>query len=150
MTRRILLLLLLLSLGIGGAYSQDWESIKNKTWLFEKEFAGFSIVFYETTTNELKAICQMQGSGLCVTLTTIYEVTINDESIQCAQLDSSSRTEGLPRFKFDSKAEDLIDIRNGEKARLLSNKPIVRKRTCEIVPIGRLENETITEDILNE
>lgn len=72
-------LIILISYCIG--FANPWDTIKEKTWIAEKEFPTNQYVFYETNSGLKKAIFQINGSGRCAILSLIYDVEINGDTI---------------------------------------------------------------------
>lgn len=65
------------------SFSQDiiFEKINNKTWFEDNGFAGTTIVFYKTSNGLLKAIRQINGSGVPVVSSGIYDVEIKNDTV---------------------------------------------------------------------
>ncbi len=78
---KILLNILCFSLFISIDKADLFQSINNKTWFETEEFAGASIVFYETATKLKKAIRQIQGSGVYITSSEIYDVKLDGNKL---------------------------------------------------------------------
>ncbi|QQS50979.1 MAG: hypothetical protein IPM71_15600 [Bacteroidota bacterium] len=74
------IILLILSLN---SYAQNSiiDKIDNKTWFEENGFAGTTIVFYQTSNGLNKAIKQINGSGVPVVASGIYDVEFQTDSI---------------------------------------------------------------------
>ena len=74
---------LLLSCQILTVFDCDiFEKISNKTWFDESSsFAGVTIVFTKSETGQKKAIRQINGSGIPVLFTEIYDIEIRQDTI---------------------------------------------------------------------
>lgn len=55
--------------------------IAHKTWMEDKGFAGTSIIFYKTGNGLQKAIRQINGSGIPVISSELYDIEIRKETI---------------------------------------------------------------------
>ena len=55
--------------------------ISNKTWFEDNGFAGTSLVFYKTDNGLIKSIRQINGSGVPVVSSGIYDVEIRQDTI---------------------------------------------------------------------
>lgn len=64
-------------------YGYDiFDKISNKTWVHENGFAGTTIVFYKTVNGLLKCIKQINGSGVPVVSSEIYDLEIQGDTIR--------------------------------------------------------------------
>ena len=81
--RTRILIIALLSFLTFKALAQDtiFEKINNKTWFEEIGFAGTTIVFYKTSNGLIKAIRQINGSGVPVVSSGIYDVEIKNDTV---------------------------------------------------------------------
>ena len=107
----IIFLLTFMSVSI---HAQDtlFEKINNKTWFETNGFAGTTIVFYQTTNGLIKSIRQLNGSGVPVVSSGIYDVEIIKDTVYLFN--------GL-NLKTSQKLNDIYykyDIKTG----LLTNK----------------------------
>ena len=81
------------------------EKIENKTWFENSGFAGTSIVFYRTIDGLFKAIRQINGSGVPVIGSEIYDVEIRNDTIYLfdgLNLKPAEKV-GNYRYNFDNK-----------------------------------------------
>ena len=81
--RTNILIIALLSILTLNSFAQDtiFEKINNKTWFENNGFAGATIVFYKTSDGLLKAIRQLNGSGVPVVSSGIYDVEIKNDTL---------------------------------------------------------------------
>ncbi len=79
--KRLNLIILLLLIYNGIVFGNPWDSIKDKTWIAEKNFTTNQYVFYETINGLKKAVFQINGSGRCAVLSLIYDVEMNRDTI---------------------------------------------------------------------
>ena len=107
------------------AQEEVFEKNENKTWFENSGFAGTSIVFYRTTDGLYKAIRQINGSGVPVTGSGIYDVEIRKDTIYLLNglnLKTSDKI-GNYYYNFDNKT-GLI-YKNEVQLKILSLKPIL-------------------------
>jgi hypothetical protein len=73
----------LFSILTSNSLAQDsvFEKITNKSWFENDGFAGTTIVFYKTGNDLLKAIRQINGSGVPVISSGIYDVEIVNDTV---------------------------------------------------------------------
>jgi hypothetical protein len=79
--KRLSLIILLSLIYNGFVFANSWDSIKDKTWIFMRDFQSNQYVFYETINGLKKAIFQVNGSGRCAILSLIYDVELNGDTI---------------------------------------------------------------------
>lgn len=73
---------LIYGLCISSSTNMDvWANINEKTWFAGNNWAGEQIVFYKTKNGLEKAIWQLHGSGVYVTMSVIYDVEIMQDTI---------------------------------------------------------------------
>jgi len=80
------------------AQDKIFGEIENKTWFENNEFAGITLVFYKTTNGLLKAIRQINGSGVPVISSGIYDFEIENDTIYLLNglnLNTSEKLDGL-------------------------------------------------------
>lgn len=78
---KMLLNVLCFSLFISIDIADLFQSVNNKTWIEGDGFTGSSIIFYETDTKLKKAIRQLQGSGVYITSSEIYDVEVDGNKL---------------------------------------------------------------------
>ncbi len=102
-----------------------FEKVYNKTWFEEDGFAGTTIVFFKTSNGLLKAIRQINGSGVPVVGSEIYDVKIRHDTIYLSNGLNLKTAEQICNnyFYFDKKTGQII--RNGEHLRILDDEPIL-------------------------
>lgn len=87
-----------------------FQLVSNKTWIENEGIAGTSIVFYETDTKLKKAIRQLQGSGVYIVNSEIYDVKVNGNKLVLfdgLNLVTSEKLEEI-NYYFDKEKEILI------------------------------------------
>lgn len=105
------------------AFMQDYiiDRIENKTWFEDNGFAGTTIVFYRTSNGIVKAIKQINGSGVPVVGSGIYDVKIYANSITLfngLDLNSSKRLKDCS-YSYDRESGVIVSLR------VISDKPIL-------------------------
>ena len=98
-------------------YAQDkiFEKIENKTWFDETGFAGESIVFMKSDSGQIKAIRQINGSGVPVVFTEIYDVEIRTDTIYLLN---------RPNEKTNKKPKNIFYTYNDLQGLLNNGKPL--------------------------
>ena len=107
------------------AQDEIFEKINNKTWFENSGFAGTSIVFYRTVNGLLKAIRQINGSGVPVIGSEIYDVEIRNDTIYLSNGLNLKTAEKISNyyFCFDNKTGTIL--KNGEYLKILRPEPIL-------------------------
>lgn len=90
-----------------------FEKIENKTWFEDNGFAGTNIVFYRTTNGLLKAIRQINGSGLPIVNSGIYDVETKHDIVYLLNgLDlKTSKKLGNYTYNFDNVTGQIKQLR---------------------------------------
>lgn len=90
-----------------------FEKIENKTWFEDNGFAGTTIVFYRTTNGLLKAIRQINGSGLPIVNSGIYDVETKHDTVYLLNgLDlKTSKKLGNYTYNFDNVTGQIKQLR---------------------------------------
>jgi hypothetical protein len=105
------------------SYAQDSIIVKidNKTWFEDNGFAGTTIVFYKTSNGLIKAIKQINGSGVPVVASGIYDVKFLADSIILFNGLNLSTSDKLEDFKY------LYNKANGQiiSLRVMFDEPIL-------------------------
>jgi hypothetical protein len=57
------------------------EKIEDKTWFENSGFTGNTVVFYQTSNGLVKAIRQINGSGVPVVSSAIYDVELKQDTV---------------------------------------------------------------------
>jgi hypothetical protein len=107
------------------AQEEIFEKIDNKTWFENSGFAGTSIVFYRTTNGLFKAIRQINGSGVPVVGSEIYDVEIRNDTIYLLDglnLKTAEKV-GIYYYNFDNKTGFLY--KNAIQLKILTVEPIL-------------------------
>jgi hypothetical protein len=109
------------------SYAQDkiFEKIDNKTWFENNGFAGATIVFYKTTNGLIKAIKQLNGSGVPVVSSGIFDVVIRQDTVflfNGLNLKTSEKLDDF-NYNYDNKTELLIN--NGNQLKITHEEPIL-------------------------
>lgn len=107
------------------AQEEIFTKIENKTWFENSGFSGTSIIFYKTSNGLLKAIRQINGSGIPVISSEIYDVEIRRDSILLLNglnLKSSQKV-GNYYYLFNSKTGYLF--KNDTQLKILSTKSVL-------------------------
>ncbi|MFA5324835.1 MAG: hypothetical protein WCR82_01775 [Bacteroidales bacterium] len=97
------------------------DKIDNKTWFEDNGFAGTTIVFYQTSNGIIKAIKQINGSGVPVVASGIYDVEFQADLIilfNGLNLNSSDRLEDCS-YSYDKVTGQIIALR------IIHDKPIL-------------------------
>lgn len=119
------LIFILMSFQMLTVFGNDiFVKISNKTWFEENGFAGVSIVFLKTESGQIKAIRQINGSGVPVVATEIYDVEIRQDTIYLSN-SQSRQTKEKPKSNFYTYNERQGLIKNGKKLRILFEEPII-------------------------
>jgi hypothetical protein len=107
-------------------YGYDiFVKISNKTWFQENGFAGTTIVFYKTDNGLLKCIRQINGSGVPVVSSEIYDIEIQEDTIRLINGLTLKTSQKLIDcvFIFDNEKQLLFDKMT--PLRILLEKPIL-------------------------
>lgn len=125
--RTKIFIIALLSVVTINSFAQDtiFEKINNKTWFEDNGFAGTTIVFYKTSTGLLKAIRQINGSGVPVVSSAIYDVENRNDTVflfNGLNLETAEK-EGTYYYNFDNKTGLLY--KDAKQVRILFDKPIL-------------------------
>lgn len=108
-------------------FAQDkiFEKIENKTWFESNGFAGTTIVFYKTTNGLIKSIRQLNGSGVPVVSSGIFDVEIRQDTVHLfngLNLKTSENLENI-NYIFDNKTVQLLN--NGKPLKVIQKEPIL-------------------------
>lgn len=141
------LLLCLLKTPIYG--SDIFDKISNKTWFQDHGFAGTSIVFYKTENGLFKCIRQINGSGVPVVNSEIYDVEIQDDTIRLIKGLNLKTAEELENRIFIYNIDKQIIFDKTNPLKVIFDKPILFSWTANIltkVNIGLLSKIPIHEN----
>mgnify|MGYP000912402980 FL=1 len=113
------------------SFAQDtiFEKIYNKTWFEDNGFAGATIVFYKTSNGLLKAIRQINGSGVPVIASEIYDFENRNDTVflfNGLNLKTAEKVDDYS-YNFDNKTGYIY--KNGIQLKILSVEPILFKWT---------------------
>lgn len=79
---KIVLLLFFASIKLTTLLGQNiFEKISNKTWFESNGFGGVTVVYLKTENGQIKALRQINGSGIPVVFTETYNVEIKQDTI---------------------------------------------------------------------
>lgn len=132
--RKIMILILLLV--CARTVSQEnnlWQILDNSTWYYDNNWAGESLVFYTTITGRKQAVWQVHGSGVCVALSTVFDVKIEDNKIILSVLpiiDNSPEVDWGITYIYNHDNNELLSIDNKIRLTLLYPQAIVRDMWC--------------------
>jgi hypothetical protein len=116
---------ILLSFQIFTVFGSDiFEKISNKTWFDETGFAGVSIVFMKTESGQIKAIRQINGSGVPVLFTEIYNVEIRQDTIYLLNSVNGQTKENSKNSSYIYNDQQGLSS-NGKQLRILFDEPII-------------------------
>ena len=104
--------------------SDIFEKISNKTWFEENGFAGVSIVFMKIERGQIKAIRQINGSGVPVIATEIYDVEIRQDTIYLLN-SSNGQTNEKPKNDFYTYNDRQGLLSKGKQLTILFEEPII-------------------------
>lgn len=100
------------------------EKIENKTWFDKTGFAGESIVFMESDSGQIKAIRQINGSGVPVVFTEIYDVEIRMDTIFLLDTPNEKTSEKQNNIFYTYNDQQGL-LSNGKQLRILFEEPII-------------------------
>ncbi len=107
------------------AQEEVFEKIENKTWFENSGFAGTSIVFYRTTDGLFKAIRQINGSGVPVVGSEIYDVEIQNDTIYLLNGLNLKTAEKVGNYYYSFNNNTGLIYKNEIQLKILSVKPIL-------------------------
>lgn len=106
------------------AQNKIFEKIENKTWFDDTGFAGESIVFMKSDSVQIKAIRQVNGSGVPVVFTEIYNVEIRKDTIYLFNSPNEQTKKKLKNIIYTyNDLQGLLS--NGKPLRVLFEEPII-------------------------
>jgi hypothetical protein len=106
------------------AQDKIFEKIENKTWFDETGFAGESIVFIKSDSGQIKAIRQINGSGVPVLFTEIHDVEIRNDTIYLLNRPNDQISEESKNILYTyNDLQGLLS--NGKQLRILFEEPII-------------------------
>jgi hypothetical protein len=107
------------------AQEEIFEKIDNKTWFENVGFAGTSIVFYKTTDGLFKAIRQINGSGVPVIGSEIYDVAIRKDTIYLLNGLNLKTAEKIGNYYYNFDSKTGFIFKNEIQLKILSGVPIL-------------------------
>lgn len=107
------------------AQEEIFEKIDNKTWFENIGFAGTSIIFYRTTNGILKAIKQINGSGVPVISSEIYDVEIREDTIYLLNGLNLKTAEKVGNYYYNFDKKTGFIYKNEVQVKILSVEPIL-------------------------
>jgi len=96
------------------AQEETFVKFENKTWQEIDGFAGTTIVFYKTSNGLLKTIRQINGSGVPVLSSGIYDVEIVQNTLTLINGLNLSKNEVLANPSLEYKVVNDLLVRNGD------------------------------------
>jgi hypothetical protein len=106
------------------AQDKIFQKIENKTWFDETGFAGETIVFVKLVSGQVKAIRQINGSGVPVLFTEIHDVVIRNDTIFLLNRQYEQINE-KPKTIFYTYNDHHGLFSNGKPLRILFKVPII-------------------------
>jgi len=107
------------------AQEEVFEKNENKTWFENSGFAGTSIVFYRTTDGLFKAIRQINGSGVPVIGSEIYDVEIRKDTIYLLNGLNLKTSEKIGNYYYNFENKTGFIYKNEVQLKILSLEPIL-------------------------
>lgn len=107
------------------AQEEVFEKNENKTWFENSGFAGTSIVFYRTTDGLFKAIRQINGSGVPVIGSEIYDVEIRKDTICLLNGLNLKTSEKIGNYYYNFENKTGFIYKNEVQLKILSLEPIL-------------------------
>lgn len=107
------------------AQEEIFEKVYNRTWFENSGFAGTFIVFYKTTNGLLKAIKQINGSGVPIISSEIYDVEIQEDTIYLLNGINLKTAEKVGNYYYNFDKKTGLIHKNEEHVKILSNEPIL-------------------------
>ena len=102
-----------------------FEKIENKTWFENSGFAGTTVVFYKTTNGLLKAIRQINGSGVPVVRSEIYDIEIRKDTIYLFNGLNLKTAEKIGNYYYNFDNRTGFIYKNGVQLEILSVEPVL-------------------------
>jgi hypothetical protein len=152
MKNKIIILILLLVCAMAVSRENDlWQILDNTTWHYDNNWAGESLAFYTTLTGYKRAIWQVHGSGVCVALSMVFDVKIEDNEIILTVLpiiNNYPEVDWGKKYIYNHDNNELSSIDNEIKLTLLYSKAVARDMWCnDILPQLKEENYEGIESI---
>ena len=145
-TRILIALLSILTLNTL-AQEATFDKINNKTWFEDNGFAGTTIVFYKTSNGQLKAIRQINGAGVPVVSSEIFDVEIKHDTISLLNglnLKTSERIYNLI-YSFDDGTRQITELK------MMLDKPILYSWTDKRRDIHtRIDMKLLSEIVIEK
>lgn len=143
-------LTIILSIFSLGSFAQTSiiDKIDNKTWFENNGFAGTTIVYYKTSNGIIKAIKQINGSGVPVVASGIYDVKFLTDTIilfNGLNLNTSDKLEDC-KYSYDKTTGQISSLR------VMFDEPILytwsdkRKDVKTKIDVKRLTDITINSN----
>lgn len=119
----ILSIFSILTLNLWAQYSR-FEKFEDKTWFENNDFAGITVVFYQTANGLHKAIRQINGSGVPVVASAIYDLKICQDTVYLIN--------GL-NLKTAEKVDDYCYRIDSIAGQIFRNKELLKKLCNEAI-----------------
>jgi hypothetical protein len=132
------------------SYAQDSiiDKIDNKTWFEDNGFAGTTIVFYQTSNGIKKAIKQINGSGVPVVASGIYDVKFQADTIillNGLNLNTSDSIEDC-KYSYDKTTGQIKSLQVMKDEPILYTWTDKRKDVNTQIDVKRLSDIAINEN----
>jgi len=142
--------IILLSLLFLNTYAQDSiiDKIGNKTWFEDNGFAGTTIIFYKTSNGLKKAIKQINGSGVPVVSSGIYDVKFQADTIillNGLNLNTSNSLEDC-KYSYDKATGQIKSLRVMKEEPILFTWTDKRKDVKTQIDVKLLSDIAINEN----
>jgi len=107
------------------AQKEAFVKFENKTWQEIDGFAGTTIVFYKTSNGLLKAIRQINGSGIPVIASDIYDIEVAHNKLSLINGRNLSKNEVFANPSLEYEVVNDLLVRNGDTLRSIFQGPIL-------------------------
>lgn len=128
-----------LTLNLWAQYSR-FEKFEDKTWFENNDFAGITVVFYQTANGLHKAIRQINGSGVPVVASAIYDLEISQDTVYLIN--------GL-NLKTGEKVEDYCYCIDSIAGQIFSNKELLKKICNEAILYAWIDKKINTNTLIS-
>jgi len=119
----IIALLSFLSLSLN-AQDKIFEKIENRTWFDETGFAGVTVVFIKSGSGQIQAIRQINGSGVPVIATEVYNVEIRRDTVYLLSNINEQAKEMTDTVFYTYNEQQGLSA-NGKQLRILFEVPYI-------------------------
>ena len=123
-------------------FSQEqniWDAVKETSWRYEDNWTGGIVTFYETNKGDKMAIWQKCGSGVMVTYSSLFRISIEDKRILFYFYELGIEGHN-PAYIYIFAKKVLIPVEGFVLLFFFSSDPWVGNK-AELVPIDELKRE---------